>query len=128
MPGKFIKITEAEWPIMEILWQASPLSAREIYDRMDSDRPDYRTVRTLVTRLVEKNAANRSSVHGMLVFAPVIEKKFALRYETRSFLDRFFGGHIEAGIAQMVEEEKLSLEDIEKLRRLLDKKAREVEE
>ena len=128
MSGKFVKITEAEWSIMETLWQAASLSAREVYNRMGDDRPDYRTVRTLITRLVEKNAVNRESVHGMLVFSPIIEKKNALRCETRSFLDRFFGGRLEAGIAHMVEEENISLEDIEALKRLLDKKAREIQE
>lgn len=107
---------------MEILWGESPLSAREVFDRMPEARLDYRTVRTLLTRLQEKGAIERVDSHGLWVFHPAVDRRSALREKSRSFLQSFFGGHSELGIAHLIEDEKLSEETIEKLHQLLETK------
>ena len=45
-----------------------------------------------------------------------------MRSETRSFVDRLFGGSIAPLLAHFVEDEKLSKDEIEQLRRLLERK------
>ncbi len=117
-----ISISESEWMVMEILWGESPLSAREVFDRMPEARLDYRTVRTLLTRLQEKGAIERVDSHGLWVFHPAVDRRSALREKSRSFLQSFFGGHSELGIAHLIEDEKLSEETIEKLHQLLETK------
>ncbi len=121
-----VNITEAEWPVVEVLWQEAPLSAREVYDRLPADKPDYRTIRTLLTRLTEKGALERTSKHGMLVFRPAVQRKGVVRQAAASFLQRFFGGQLEAGVAHFIGEKKLSLESIARIKRMLNEKEKEL--
>lgn len=118
------RISDAEWKVMEVLWSQSPLSAAEVYEKLGSDTKwQLRTVRTLITRLVEKGIAGREKVHGIWVFSPVVEREKCVRQESRSFLSRFFGSRPVPMMAHFLENEDLSDEEISNLRKILDKKA-----
>ena len=123
MKPKPINITPAEWDIMEILWQQSPLSAAEIYDALRAQTDwTVKTVRSFLDRLVQKKAVRKDKVHGMNVFEPIPRRSQCLRRESKSFLNRFFQGNPVALVRHFVEQESLSDEDIARLQELLDKK------
>lgn len=54
---KIPHITDAEWPIMQVLWQADSATAAEIVREVTKQRgTSMRTVKTLIRRLMEKGA------------------------------------------------------------------------
>jgi BlaI family penicillinase repressor len=55
-------------------------------------------------------------------YYPLIEEAVLVKAESRSFLKRVFGGAVKPMLATMVESEDLSPEDIEDLKRILEKK------
>ena len=118
-----INITPAEWDIMEVLWQQSPLSAAEIYKILQT-RTDWtvKTVRSFLDRLVQKEAVRKQKVHGMNVFEPIPQRSRCLRQESESFLKRFFQGNPVSLVRHFVEQESLSDQDIARLQELLEKK------
>ncbi len=123
--SKPTKIPPSEWEIMEILWNESPLSAAEIFERMPSDTSwSVKTVRAFLDRLLQKEAVSRRKIHGMLVFEPIVPRTDCLRLESKSFLDRFFHGNPISMIAHFLEEEPLNPEDVERLRSILDNQPR----
>ena len=118
--SKPTKIPPSEWEIMEILWNESPLSAAEVFERMPTDTPwTVKTVRAFLDRLLQKEAVSRRKIHGMYVFEPVVRRTDCLRQESRSFLDRFFNGSPISMIAHFLEEEQLDEEDVRRLRNIL---------
>ena len=118
-----INITPAEWDIMEILWQQSPLSAAEIYESLQAQTDwSIKTIRSFLDRLVQKKAVHKQKVHGMNVFKPVPQRSQCLRQESESFLQRFFQGNAVSLVRHFVEQEGLSEEDIARLQELLEKK------
>lgn len=118
-----INITPAEWDIMEVLWQQSPLSAAEIYDSLQTQTDwSIKTIRSFLDRLVQKKAVRKQKVHGMNVFRPVPQRSQCLRQESESFLQRFFQGNPVSLMRHFVEQEALSDQDIAHLQELLDKK------
>jgi BlaI family transcriptional regulator, penicillinase repressor len=118
-----IKISQSEWDIMEVIWEQSPLSASEIFERLESKTDwNVKTVRSFLDRLVQKQAVKKGKIHGINVFEPIPKRQQCLRKESRSFLDRFFQGNPASMISHFIEHEGLSEEDVSKLQHLLDSK------
>ncbi len=116
-----IKIAPTEWEILEILWQHAPLSAAEIYEALPPESEwNVKTVRAFLDRLIRKTAVKRRKIHGIFVFEPNILRSKCLKWESRSFLERFFRGNPVSMISHFLQEENLSTEDIARLKKLLE--------
>ena len=51
------KISDAEWSLMKILWNKSPLTANQLVELLSSTvKWNHRTIKTLLNRLVKKGA------------------------------------------------------------------------
>ncbi|MEO7317660.1 MAG: BlaI/MecI/CopY family transcriptional regulator [Chthoniobacteraceae bacterium] len=87
-------ITESEWAIMEVLWNRAPQTAAEISKaRRRSTGWAQNTVRTLLSRLVEKGALRaKDNTAGVREFSPAVEREVCVRAESESFLQRVFQG------------------------------------
>ncbi len=123
MSSEIITITQAEWSVMEVLWEKSPLSATEIFDNLSSKGSwTSKTVRSFLDRLIKKNAVKKSKIHGINVFKPIPSRKQCLQLESSNFMDRFFKGNPISMISHMIEDEQLSNEDLQRLQKLLEDK------
>lgn len=121
------KISEAELEVMKVLWARSPQTANEIIEKMGSTT-DWKpkTIRTLINRLVKKEAVSYHQDKGRLyMFYPLVSQENYLQVETKSLLTRFYGAAFKPLLVNFLKEEKLSSEDINELRRILDKKTEE---
>lgn len=120
------KIAPAEWEIIEVLWNAHPLSAAEVVDavRQSSDW-HAKTIRTLLERLVEKGLVSRVKRAGCFRYSPCVEREQCVREEGQSFLKRFFGGDLLPMVAHFLDEADVSKEELDRLRLLLNEKRRE---
>lgn len=116
------KISEGEWQVMEVLWDRAPQTAAEVASAV---RPEtgwaLNTVRTLLTRLVEKGVLRSGeNASGIRQFSPAIERREAVRAESQSFLDRVFKGAAQPLLVHFATESGLTSEEVEELKRLLD--------
>jgi BlaI family penicillinase repressor len=115
-------ISDSEWTVMESLWESSPQTASEVSRalRATTGWADN-TVRTLLTRLVEKGALRVSeNATGVKQFTPVFKREALVRMQSRSFLDRVFRGSAKPLIAHFAENAKLTPAEVRELKRLLD--------
>ena len=117
------KISEAEWEVMKILWEASPMTANAIVEEL-TERSSWKreTIRTLINRLVQKKALGFKKKGRHYDYFPLVDEAECVRAETRSFLSRFGSNSIEPMLAAFVEEKKLSPQKIARLKRILDQK------
>ncbi|WP_318505945.1 BlaI/MecI/CopY family transcriptional regulator [Bacillus sp. T3] len=116
------KISEAEFEVMKILWTNSPLSANEVV-RMLEDQTDWnpKTVRTLLNRLVQKGAIAFQQEKGKVyAYYPIVSQDDYLQVETKSFLQRLYGGAFKPLLVHFLREEKLTREEIDELKQILD--------
>ena len=119
------KIAESEWRVMKVLWERSPRTANEVVDRLDGQVAwSPRTIKTLLNRLVKKNALGFTKSGRSYRYFPLVEEVDCVRAERSSFLRRVYGGALTPMLAQFIEEEDLSQSDIEELRSILDRKGR----
>jgi len=117
------KISEAEWEVMKALWEKSPLTANEIVETLSKrTRWQRETIRTLINRLVQKKAVSFEKEGRQHHYYPVVAETECVKAETRSFLRRLRASAIEPMLAALVEEQRLSPEQIARLKEILDKK------
>jgi BlaI family penicillinase repressor len=118
-------ISDAEWEVMNLLWASIPdrLTAADVVAGL-AGRKDWspRTVKTLLNRLVKKKAVNFDADGNRYLYYPAIKRDECVRNETRSFLNRVFGGAMGPMLAHFVSHSKLSSQEIAELKRLLAEK------
>lgn len=120
---KMPRISEAEWEVMKILWESSPLTANDIVEVLTGRASWQReTIRTLINRLVQKKAVRFEKKGRQHHYYPAVVEADCVKAQTRSFLRRFRAGAIEPMLAALVEEERLSAEQIARLKEILDGK------
>ncbi|MBT2654547.1 BlaI/MecI/CopY family transcriptional regulator [Bacillus sp. ISL-18] len=120
------KISEAELEIMKVLWSESPQTANEIIEKLELTM-DWKpkTIRTLINRLVQKEAVSYHQEGRMFEYFPLVSQDSYLQVETKSLLKRFYGAAFKPLLVNFLKQEQLSSEDINELKRILDQKTEE---
>lgn len=113
-------ISEAESVVMQVLWKRSPLGADEVFAAL-SGRQDWQeaTVKTLLNRLLKKNAISAERDGRRYLYAPMLRREDWLQQESEGLLDRLFGGRLAPMVAHFSERRKLSKKDIAELKKLI---------
>jgi BlaI family penicillinase repressor len=104
-----MRLTDAEWQIMNALWKRYPATAREIAENLaDETQWAYTTIKTLLARLAAKNAVSEQKRGNTSVYEPLVSLKKARRTALRTFLNQGFDGAVEPLLNFLAEERKLS--------------------
>ncbi|MGN7310939.1 penicillinase repressor BlaI [Alkalicoccobacillus gibsonii] len=114
-------ISESEWEIMNTLWAKADLTASEIISSLQENtnwKP--KTIRTLLDRLVQKQVVGVNKTQRVYTFLPLYTQEECRRAETKTFIKRIYGGTVKSMLAQFIEEESLSSDEISELRSMLD--------
>lgn len=116
------RLPESELEIMQIIWKnPAPVSRMTIEDALQKIHPlAPTTILTLLTRLCEKGFLSLEKDGRTNLYTPLFSEREYLAAESRSFLDRLFGGSV-AGFATALCDSGIAKEELEELRRLLEK-------
>ena len=116
-------LSKAEWEVIQVLWDRGALPARDIYQALPEGHGwAYPTVKTLLSRLVQKGALAVDRVGNSFLYKPVYPRESLTGGEVKSFLRRVLGGSVGAFLSRFIRDSDLSTQEIERLRRLLDEK------
>ena len=113
-------ITDAESQIMTVLWDQAPRSSEEIVAALADTGWHEKTIRTLLNRLLGKHAVAADRDGRRYLYRPLLSREQWQSQESRSLLDRVFGGRVAPLLAHFSRHEKLSEKDIAELRALID--------
>jgi len=118
---KSTQLTDGEQSIMQVLWQNSEASVREITDTLSREKPTaYTTVQTLCKILVEKGYADFRKEGKAFIYVPKITQDEARQNALTSMLNKFFGGSPKVLAQHLMQETDIDLEDLEALQRQID--------
>lgn len=118
-----IRISESEWEVMNIVWEKTPVPAGEVVELLETKKGwRERTTRTLINRLVKKGVLRAERDGKRFLYRPKLTKEDCVQKESRSFLERVFGGEPAAMLIHLVSQTKLSQEEVEELQRILKQK------
>jgi BlaI family penicillinase repressor len=126
MKAKLPRISEAEWKIMKVLWAAAdPMPAYDVIQLVAEEAHwNHKTVRTLLKRLVGKGALAYRKYKNLYLYYPLVTQEESVRAAGESFLDRCFGGQVEALFAHFAGYKKLSRAQVSELDRILNLKGK----
>ena len=114
------RIGEAEYAVMEVLWQDAPLTAAEVAARVPAARDwNIRTVKTMLARLLAKNILAHEEQGRRYLYRPAIARADYVAQESGRLIDRMFGGKVTPLVAQLAERDRLSEADIAEIEALL---------
>ena len=117
-----MKLTEAEWQIMNALWEGWPATARQIADRLPEEvNWAYTTIKTMLTRLADKKAVKEAKKGNVGIYEPVLTRSDARRKAVTTLLDQAFDGAFGPLMHFLVEDEKLSAKEKRQLLETLQK-------
>jgi BlaI family penicillinase repressor len=118
---KNIKITEAEWRVMKVLWAHPSSYSSEIVEELQKTT-DWKpnTVKTLLSRLVTKKVITFRKENNAYVYTPILTEEECMETESESFLNRLFNGSCNLMVSRLISANKLSKDDINKLRTMLN--------
>ena len=107
-----MKLTDAEWHIMNALWKDHPATAREIAEKLPAGvNWAYTTVKTLLARLLQKNAVSERKRGNASVYEPILTQDKARRGALRSLVNHAFNGAFGPLMLFLAEGERLSEKD-----------------
>jgi len=115
-----MKLTEAEWLIMNALWSCHPATAREIGKILPEDVDwAYTTIKTMLSRLVEKNAVSECKRGNTSVYEPVLSRKKAQLSALRIVANQAFEGAFGPLMHFLMQEQKLTAKQRKELKEIL---------
>ena len=117
-----VDISTAEWLVMNIVWDRQPVTASDIIKSLADQPWTSATIRTFLHRLVKKGALKFEEEGNRYLYSSAIQRRSVVKNASKSFLKSVFDGQTGPLITHFVRSEKLSSEEIQQLRELLDEK------
>jgi len=115
-------LANSELAIMELLWHDEPLTARKIREHLygNSTKAQHGTVQRLLQRLEEKGYIERDNSQFVHLFRATVSRQAYAGSQLESLASKLTAGSIAPLITHLVEESKISRDDIEQIRDILD--------
>ena len=109
---------------MRVIWARHPIAARDVIKELAARDASWhpKTVRTLLARLVLKKALRYDAADRAYLYWPLVAENQCVTVASESFLERVFGGSLKPMLAHFVGEGRLTEEEMNDLRKLLDRK------
>jgi BlaI family penicillinase repressor len=120
-----MKLTEAEWVIMNALWSCHAATAREIANKLPVDVDwAYTTIKTMLNRLVEKEAVSERKRGNTSVYEPILSRQKAQLSALRNVANQAFEGAFGPLMHFLLQEEKLTAKQRKELQKILNENSK----
>ena len=111
-----IQCTDAEWKILEVLWERAPRTMGDITKTLEPSTGWTRhTVIALLKRMEEKGTVRIDSTGPVKLYTPLVEKQQASTDQARKFLSHIFQGNASLLVSNLVSSGDLTVEDMQEI-------------
>jgi predicted transcriptional regulator len=114
------ELTKAEEQIMQIIWEKGPCLVHDVLKEFPEPKPAYNTVSTIIRILEQKGFVDHKAYGRTYEYFPIVSKKDYTRSYFRSFVSNYFGNSYKSLASFFTSEEKLSVEELEEIRKLME--------
>lgn len=115
------ELTDKEEELMRLFWQHGPLFVREIVDLYDEPRPHFNTVSTFVRNLESKGYVAHKEYGKTYQYYAVARVEDFRRRSLGNLIKSYFNNSYLGVVSSLVEDEKLSLEELKELIETVEK-------
>lgn len=106
------KLTNKEEEVMEYIWQLGPCSPKDVLALFPDPRPHINTVATMFQSLERKGYLTHKAQGRGYIYEPTVEQRAYGKGKLHSFVDRYFGNSYMNVVSALVQEEKVSQEEL----------------
>ena len=120
--------TQLELEILKVLWEQSPLSARDVRDQLKQQSARdlaYSSVITMLNIMVRKGYLARRKDGKAFLYTPCVDRESDAGETTGDLLSRLFDGSASAMVLNLIGTADLDAGELAELRRLITRKSRE---
>ena len=115
------ELTKAEEQIMRVIWELESCYIKEIVAALPDPKPAYNTVGTFLKILENKGFVSREKTGNVYMYKPSVDRKEYSHKNIKSLVSKYFNGSAENLLSFMVEEKELSVDQVERLLKKLNK-------
>lgn len=125
-----MKLSDFELAVMQVFWLSEESSAPQIHQQINMNKnASYATVKTIINRLEEKSAIERSRLDGRTIYySPLVTADEIKKPLFKSFIKNVFGDEKRILFNHVIKDQKISREDIEYLESILAEKKEQLDE
>ena len=114
-----MKLFDSERKVMEVLWREGGISAGQVVKILKEETGWNRnTTYTVIKKCVDKGAVKREEPG--FICRPLISRQEVQDYETEELIDKMFDGSKEKFFAAFLDGKKLSNQEVDSLKRMID--------
>lgn len=116
------KISEAEYEVMKVLWKNGKMTSIDIISILSKTKKwNHNTIRTLITRLLNKKAIKIVDKEGKTyIYTYVLKQDKYIDEESTNFISKLYNGSVKNMLLNFVKQDKLTKEDINDLMKLIE--------
>ncbi len=117
------ELTEAEWAIIQVVWEKEPCAAPTVQELLEKSRKwTYSTVKTLMDRMVAKGLLKTEKIRNLILYRSVITRKQAQNTEIMRTVKRAFDGAFTPMMQFLLDNNNLSKKQLDELENLIRQK------
>ncbi|MEQ1823970.1 MAG: BlaI/MecI/CopY family transcriptional regulator [Fimbriimonadaceae bacterium] len=121
-----VKLGNVQLKIMRVLWKHGETTARVVTDELSKTSPiAHSTVQTLLRKLVAKKAVDHVERDRTFYFRPLLSESELSQSAAQDFVERVFRGSISGLVANLLEAEQVTDQELARLRELVNENAKE---
>ncbi|MCI8975413.1 BlaI/MecI/CopY family transcriptional regulator [bacterium 1xD8-48] len=114
-----MKLFDSERKVMEVLWREGGISAGQVVKILKEETGwNKNTTYTVIKKCVDKGAVKREEPG--FICRPLISRQEVQDYETEELIDKMFDGSKEKFFAAFLDGKKLSNQEVDSLKRMID--------
>ena len=111
-----LNVSDAEWKVLTVLWDESPLTLMEITRRLEPETGWKKTtVMTFLRRMIDKGTITYIERNRTKYFYPAYDQTNAEYEEAKSFLNKVYHGKMGLMLSAFLQHEELSDAEIDEL-------------
>ncbi len=115
-----VKLFDSELKVMDILWREGDMTAKQISDKLKEEIGwNMNTTYTVIKKCIAKEAILRTEPNFMC--HALVSKEEAQEAETDELIGKLYDGSVDKLFAALLGRKKLSAEQIEELKQLVEK-------
>ncbi len=116
-------LTELELEIMQVVWEMSPCTVRDIVDKLASHRPlAYTSIATMMKILESKKVLKSEKKDSVHLYSPLIQRKEYENKALKHLTEKIFKANPSSIVMRLLDESKISKEELSEIKRMLNER------
>lgn len=118
------QLTPREEELMRLLWEHEPILISRLIEFYPEPKPHFNTVSTVMKRLEAKGFVSHNEVGGSYQYFSTVKKEKFRNKSFGDFIKNYFGGSYYGAVSALVEEDKISVDELKELLELVESKGK----